>query len=309
MTTDLINDYAAPWVFIIDTNQYAGNFEREMCAYCTGMIGQCEVGEEMVALFEEDFKLEADKYHEDNPFMDYVNLWVMDDHGCGRPTSIWRSSRGADYNSVAIFFHQEPTEEHIKIIKKRAQNFAYILPIKPYCGKISKVLAIMEFKLLKKEVTVSEVARVWTFSWVGNLIGSLGLAYLVVASGALSQAAIFIEKVSLAKMTMPAYQLFLRGVLCNWLVCLALWTSSRTKSDPTKCILIFWCLFAFIACGYEHSIANMTLLSMSLFTPHSIAINWLGFFRNMFFVTLGNIIGGSFFVGTLYCVATYKERK
>lgn len=167
----------------------------------------------------------------------------------------------------------------------------------------------MTVGLLKKEVTVSEVARVWTFSWVGNLIGSLGLAYLVVASGALSQAAIFIEKVSLAKMTMPAYQLFLRGVLCNWLVCLALWTSSRTKSDPTKCILIFWCLFAFIACGYEHSIANMTLLSMSLFTPHSIAINWLGFFRNMFFVTLGNIIGGSFFVGTLYCVATYKERK
>ena len=59
--------FAAPWVFIIDTNQYAGNFERAMCAYCTGMIGQCEVGEEMTILFEDDLGLEADKYHEDNP--------------------------------------------------------------------------------------------------------------------------------------------------------------------------------------------------------------------------------------------------
>jgi nitrite transporter NirC len=133
------------------------------------------------------------------------------------------------------------------------------------------------------------------------------LAYLVVASGALSGAADFIEKVAGAKMTMPAMQLFLRGVLCNWLVCLALWTSSRTKSDATKCILIFWCLFAFIACGYEHSIANMTLLSMSLFAPHGVVISWLGFFRNMFYVTMGNIVGGSFFVGALYCIATYKE--
>ena len=157
MTTDLINDYAAPWVFIIDTNQYAGNFEREMCAYCTGMIGQCEVGEEMVALFEEDFKLEADKHQEDNPFMDYVNLWVMDDHGCGRPTSIWRNSRGADYNSVAIFFHQEPTEEHIKIMKERAQNFAYNRPDEADCWKSSKRMGILGFKLLKQEVTTTEI--------------------------------------------------------------------------------------------------------------------------------------------------------
>lgn len=167
----------------------------------------------------------------------------------------------------------------------------------------------MTIGLLKKEVSAAEVLKVWMFSWIGNLIGSLLLAYLVVASGAISHAANFIEKVSIAKMTMPALQLFLRGVLCNWLVCLALWTSSRAKSDTAKCILIFWCLFAFIACGYEHSIANMTLLSMSLFAQHAQAISWLGFFRNMFYVTMGNIVGGSFFVGALYCVATYREGK
>ena len=106
---------------------------------------------------------------------------------------------------------------------------------------------------------------------------------------------------------MPALQLFLRGILCNWLVCLALWTSSRAKSDTAKCILIFWCLFAFISSGYEHSIANMTLLSMSLISPHSDMVSWLGFGRNLFYVTFGNIVGGSFFVGALYCMATYRE--
>ena|SRR3989338_7828715 len=165
----------------------------------------------------------------------------------------------------------------------------------------------MAVGLLKREVSVLEVLKVWLFSWLGNLAGSLLLAYLVVASGAISHAASFIEKVSLVKMHMPAMQLFLRGVLCNWLVCLALWTASRTKDDMAKCILIFWCLFAFIACSYEHSIANMTLLAMSLFSPHGAGISWLGFWRNLFYVTLGNIIGGAVFVGASYFIATYKE--
>lgn len=165
----------------------------------------------------------------------------------------------------------------------------------------------MAIGFLKKEVTISELLKVWGFSWIGNLVGSLILAYLVVNSEAVSHAIPFVEKVSIAKMDMPALQLFLRGILCNWLVCLALWTSSRTKSDAAKCILIFWCLFAFISSGYEHSIANMTLLSLSLFSQHGDMVSWVGFLRNLFYVTLGNIVGGSFFVGALYCIATHRE--
>ncbi len=167
----------------------------------------------------------------------------------------------------------------------------------------------MAIGLIKKEVKLNELLMVWIFSWVGNLIGSLIVAYLVVHSGAISHAASFIEKVSIAKMHMPALQLFLRGILCNWLVCLALWTSSRTKSDAAKCILIFWCLFAFISSGYEHSVANMTLLGMSLFFQHGDMISWLGFSKNLFYVTMGNIIGGAFFVGALYCFASPKPKE
>src|SRR3989338_4481464 len=98
----------------------------------------------------------------------------------------------------------------------------------------------MTIGLLRREVNLGEVLKVWGFSWAGNLIGSVLLAYLVVKSGAISHAAGFIEKVSATKMNLGAMQLFLRGILCNWLVCLALWTSARAKSDTAKCILIFW---------------------------------------------------------------------
>ncbi len=162
--------------------------------------------------------------------------------------------------------------------------------------------------LLKKETSWSDLGWVWVMSWIGNLAGAVALAWMAVHSGAITKAAHFIEDVAMLKMTLPAQELFLRGVLCNWLVCLAIWTSSRTKSDSAKCILIFWCLFAFIACGYEHSIANMTLLALPLLNHHGEAVSWSGFFRNLFYVTAGNIVGGGFFVGMFYWFASPSAR-
>ena len=98
--------------------------------------------------------------------------------------------------------------------------------------------------------------------------------------------------------------LIARATLCNWLVCLALWMSARTKSDATKAIVIFWCLFAFIASGFEHSVANMTLLSIPLLTDHPDTISVAGMAYNLLWVTVGNIIGGSLFMGVGYWVAT-----
>jgi nitrite transporter NirC len=167
---------------------------------------------------------------------------------------------------------------------------------------------IMTLGVACKKVPLSGLLKVWTFSWSGNLLGSLLLAFLVVASGALAHTESFIEKVAIAKMTMPPLQMFLRGILCNWLVCLALWSSARTSNDAAKCIVIFWCLFAFIACGYEHSVANMTLLGMALFSPHGLGVSWMGFGTNLLFVTFGNIVGGALFVGGMYWLTTHKEK-
>ncbi len=159
---------------------------------------------------------------------------------------------------------------------------------------------------LTGEIGWDKIFKLSLICYIGNLAGSLLLAWLVVASGTLSfpPQSDFIIKVTSLKMNLPFYELFLRGILCNWLVCLAVWTAGRTQSDSAKLILIFWCLFAFIGSGFEHSVANMTLLGIGLFLPHGDSISWFGFAKNLIPVTLGNIIGGGFFVGGLYWIVS-----
>jgi nitrite transporter NirC len=163
---------------------------------------------------------------------------------------------------------------------------------------------------LARHVTWSQVGALFLWSLIGNLIGSLVVAWFVVQSGVVSAApqAALIQKVAGIKMSLPAWELFLRGILCNWLVCLAVWTASRTTSDAAKILLIFWCLFAFIGSGFEHSIANQSLLGLALFLPHEAGVSWTGFAWNQTWVVLGNIVGGGFFVGGLYWIASPVRR-
>jgi len=152
-----------------------------------------------------------------------------------------------------------------------------------------------------------DLAASWSLSWLGNLAGCIVLAALFVAGGGglvLSAQSHLIVNVAAAKMNAPALQLFARAILCNWLVCLAIWTSARMTNDTAKCIAIFWCLYAFIASGYEHSIANMTLLTIALLAPHPDTVTWAGFGWNMLWVTLGNIVGGAGLVGIAYWAAS-----
>ena len=106
---------------IICTDQYAGNFERQMTAYCTGRVGHCDVGDELIPLFMEDFKLE-EQDNEQDPFWDCLR-YVSDDGGCSRPTSIYDNND--HYNSVIIFFDTPPTKEQVDIIKQRAKAYSF----------------------------------------------------------------------------------------------------------------------------------------------------------------------------------------
>ncbi|MCM3749407.1 formate/nitrite transporter family protein [Paenibacillus pasadenensis] len=148
----------------------------------------------------------------------------------------------------------------------------------------------------------SDAVRNWAAVFIGNLLGALLLAGLVVASGIFHGIGPdhIIMTIAAKKMHLGYGELFVRGILCNWLVCLALWSSLRTRSEPAKLILIWWMLLAFIASGYEHSVANMTLLSLSLLLSHPDTITLTGWFHNMIPVTLGNIVGGALFVGAAY---------
>ena len=167
---------------------------------------------------------------------------------------------------------------------------------------------IFTISTMEKKTTWTDTSRIWIFSFIGNLIGSAVLALLYAYSG-LTKGVVgdFILKTAALKMHTPFLQLFIRGILCNILVCLAVWCFIKLKEETSKLIMIFWCLFAFITSGFEHSVANMTLLSIALFIPHSNQVTLGGFIYNLSAVTLGNIVGGALFVGVAYWIVL-KEK-
>ena len=167
---------------------------------------------------------------------------------------------------------------------------------------------VMTIGMMRRTASPAALLAIWVVSFIGNLLGSLALAWLVAKSGVFASAPhlAVIEKTVATKMNLPFGALFFRAVLCNWLVCLAVWCATRATSEAGKLIMVFWCLFAFIGSGFEHSVANMTLLGIGLFQPHSAAVSVAGFVHNMVPVTLGNIVGGGLFVGGAYWLANQK---
>jgi len=163
---------------------------------------------------------------------------------------------------------------------------------------------------LEKRVGLGPIIILFIMCFIGNYLGSAFLAWLVVKGGSLPEASNqLILKVSAMKMSLSPQEAFIRGVLCNWLVCLAVWISLRTKEETARLIMIFWCLFAFIGSGFEHSIANQTLLSMAMFLPHGPEISIAGFAHNQLYVVLGNLVGGGAFVGAVYWFASPSLRE
>jgi len=167
---------------------------------------------------------------------------------------------------------------------------------------------IMTIGILTKKTTWYETIQIWTFSYVGNFAGSILIAALFVFSGlATGGTADYINGAASAKMNTPFVELLIRGILCNILVCLAVWCAFKLKEETAKLIMIFWCLFAFITSGFEHSIANMSLLSLSLMVPHPDTVSLAGLAANLVPVTIGNIIGGAVFIGAAYWFANSKK--
>ncbi len=164
---------------------------------------------------------------------------------------------------------------------------------------------------LRRRVNGANLISVWFFVWIGNLVGSAGLAALFVlggAAGLVSEPSSFLNQVVAAKMNAPIIELLARAILCNWLVTLALWMSARTSSDAGKAIVIFWALYAFIASGFEHSVANMTLFTISLLGEHPAAVSLSGMFYNLLWVTLGNLISGSLFMAVGYWLYSGRRK-
>ncbi len=159
------------------------------------------------------------------------------------------------------------------------------------------------------EVTTGRLLRSWALVYAGNLIGSLGSAVFVWLSGTLHLAdgAIAATAVSIAsaKVALPFGEAFVRGILCNALVCLAVWMCFAARSVTDRILAIVFPISAFVALGFEHSVANMYLIPVGMLAAHDLgidngALDLAGFLGNLVPVTLGNLLGGSILVALVY---------
>jgi formate/nitrite transporter len=180
--------------------------------------------------------------------------------------------------------------------------------------------------VLDRQVTVRKLLRNWTIVFIANLAGSLLLVLLMYWSGLWKANGDLVGAKALsianAKVNLTFLQAFARGILCNWLVCLAVWMAVSARAVVGKVFAIFFPITAFVASGFEHSIANMFFIPMGLALKGQAAVVTAagltdklahltvgGMVMNLIPVTLGNIIGGTFFVATLYWIVYIRNEK
>lgn len=169
------------------------------------------------------------------------------------------------------------------------------------------------------KISMHEVLRNWVIVCLANFVGAAGLAVLVYLSGHYRMNAGGVAeaytKIAAAKCNLSFQQAFFSGMLCNVLVCLAVWMSQAGRSVSDKMLVIIFPVSAFVAAGFEHSIANMYLIPMGLLmkweygaTAGTEVISWMGFFKNIGPVILGNLAGGSGFVALFHYFIYGRER-
>lgn len=167
---------------------------------------------------------------------------------------------------------------------------------------------VMCVGLFKKKVSIGETLKIWLLSFIGNGIGLIILGYIFIKSGAsLSIIQHYIETVAHAKLELTPLQMVLRGILCNFSVCLAYLGGMKMKTESGKLAMIFFAVFAFIIAGFEHSIANIGIFTLAQFSSGALPMALV--FKNLFFVVIGNIIGGGLLLGGALTYISVDEVK
>lgn len=175
---------------------------------------------------------------------------------------------------------------------------------------------LMIIGVLDRKIRISGMLRNWILVYLGNFLGALLVVALMkstglweTGSGLLGASVI---KTAQAKVQLSFGQAFVRGILCNWLVCLAVWMSTGARETVSKIFAIWFCIGLFVISGFEHSIANMYFIpagiaaaadsGLAQLAGCDVSVLTVGNFlvKNLLPVTLGNILGGGLFVGMVY---------
>lgn len=189
----------------------------------------------------------------------------------------------------------------------------------------------MTIGLLDRSLSPKQIVKNWLIVYGGNFSGALVVAWLVSASGLLSTGnhslAVFFIKTASSKTALGFGSALALGILCNWLVCLAIWMSTAAEDVAGKVLGILFPIWVFVASGYEHSVANMFYIPLGMMAkanPSYVAsalkygispkmIDGMNlsqmFVSNLIPVTIGNIIGGGLFVATLYGIVYLREKE
>jgi len=183
---------------------------------------------------------------------------------------------------------------------------------------------LMILSLYDGKIKLKKLLRNWVSVYSGNFVGSVLLVSIIFGGGlyAIGGNALGVRALEIAnsKVNLTFVQALCRGIACNWLVCLAVLMATSAHDTTGKIFSCFFPIMTFVACGFEHSIANMYFVPMGLFLKGVDSVvrqsgvdltnlSWQSFIlRNLIPVTIGNIIGGAFFVATLYWyVNLYKH--
>ncbi len=165
--------------------------------------------------------------------------------------------------------------------------------------------ALMIIAVVDRKISVAEMGRAWGIVYVGNFVGAIGMAVLFAYSGVLDGASETAMKITAGKLTLPWDEALIRAILCNIFVCLAVWLALAARTVVGKILSIIWPIASFVMLGLEHSIANMYLIPQGFLA--GVTTDIPGMAGNLFWVTLGNIIGGAGGVGLAYRLAYGKK--
>jgi formate transporter len=178
--------------------------------------------------------------------------------------------------------------------------------------------AIPVLSCMAGKAKITGLLKNWGFVYVGNFIGALIVAYLLAHLTGLFSGSPwheYIGGIASKKCSLPWSQAFLRGIGCNWLVCLAVWMAISSDSIIGKVWAIWWPIMAFVTLGYEHSVANMFFIPAGIFehatySATGLGVTWADFIvKNLIPVTLGNIVGAALFVSGAYWFVYLKTGK
>lgn len=187
-------------------------------------------------------------------------------------------------------------------------------------GELFTGNTLMVMTLASGKVRLGEMLRAWAIVYLGNLLGAIGMAGLVFLAGQYRFGNGDVARVALGiavdKIKLPFDQALFPGILCNVLVCLAVWLSLGARTTTDKVLAMLFPVSAFVVAGFEHSVANMYLIPLALLIkvagPSTLwaqlgtapadlpQLTWTSFLGNLVPVTIGNIIGGALLVGAVY---------